>query len=144
VHYIDTLPCIIHSIKGSIAKVNVINTADLSETPMFVAKHGGLFAHGATIKEAVESVQEKWSESRSIEERMEDFKSQFKKDVLYDAALFYKWHTTLTGSCQSGKDFWIREQGISLSKTMTVQEFCSLTCNAYGGHVIRQLMEYYN
>ena len=108
---------------------------------MFVAKYGGLFAHGRTIKEAVESVKEKWAESRSIEERIEEFKSQFKNGVKYDATLFYKWHTILTGSCQSGKDFWIRQNGIDLKNKMTVQEFCDLTKNAYGGDIIKKLIE---
>jgi len=143
VHYIDSLPCVIKSIKGDIALVDIVGVMDFSLSSMFVAKHGGLFAHGKTIKEAVEAVQDKWAESRSIEERIEEFKSQFKKEVSYEAALFYKWHTTLTGSCKSGKDFWIHQQGIDLSAKMTVQEFISITVNAYGGETIRQLAEHY-
>lgn len=123
--------------------VDVIDTNSLLSTSMFVAKQGGLFAHGETAKLAFEAVQEKWAESRSIEERIEDFKSQFKKDVLYDAILFYSWHTILTGSCQSGKDFWIQQQGIDLKKPMTVQEFFALTKDAYGGSTIRELMQHY-
>ena len=124
--------------------VDVIDTSSFLSTSMFVAKHGGLFAHGNTLKEAVEAVQEKWAESRSIEERMDDFKSHFKKEVKYDSNLFYKWHTILTGSCQAGKDFWIKQQGIDLSKPMTVEQFFKLTKDAYGGETIRQLMEHYN
>jgi hypothetical protein len=143
VHYIDTLPCVIRSIKGDVAKVDVIDTISFLSKSMFVAKHGGLFAHGETIKEAIEAVQEKWAESRSIEERIEDFKNHFKKGVSYDANLFYKWHSILTGSCQSGKDFWIQQHEVDLSKPMTVKQFLNLTKDAYGGNVIRQLMEHY-
>jgi len=143
VHYIDTLPCVIRSIKGDVAKVDVIAADSLLSTSMFVAKHGGFFAHGKTIKEAIESVCEKWSESRSIEERIEEFKTTFKKAVKYDAHLFYKWHTILTGSCQAGKDHWIEQQGVDLEKKMTVHEFCTLTKNAYGGDAIRKLMDHY-
>ena len=143
VHYIDTLPCVIRSIKRDVALVDVINVDDFGYTPMFVAKHGGLFGHGKTIEEALSAAQEKWAETRSIEERMEEFKSTFKKNVKYDANLFYKWHSILTGSCQSGKDFWIKQQGVDLSKPMSVKEFFELTKNAYGGETIRRLMEDY-
>ncbi len=143
VHYIDSLPCVIKSIKGDVAMVDVIDANSFLSTSMFVAKHGGLFAHGKTVKEAIEAVREKWAESRSIEERIEEFKGVFKKDKSYDAHLFYKWHTILTGSCQAGKDHWIEQHGIDLSKPMTVQEFLTLTKNAYGGETIRQLIDHY-
>jgi hypothetical protein len=143
VYYVDTLPCVFKSIKGDVAMVDVIDANSFLSTSMFVAKHGGLFAHGKTIKEAVEAVQEKWAENQSLEDRIEEFKRQFKKGVSYDAKLFYKWHTILTGSCQAGKDFWIKQQGIDLEKPMTVNQFLDLTKNAYGAESIRKLIHHY-
>ena len=143
VHYIDALPCVIRSIKRDVAMVDVIDVNSFETSQMFVAKHGGLFAHGKTIEDAMEAAQAKWAETRSIEDRMEEFKGHFKKGVEYDANLFYKWHSILTGSCQSGKDFWVKQQGFDLTNPMTVAQFFNLTKDVYGGNIIRQLMDRY-
>lgn len=65
-----------------------------------------------------------------------EFKEQFKSNILYPNALFYKWHTILTGSCESGKKHWLKEHGINLNDSMTVEQFVELTKNAYGGEII--------
>ena len=141
VHYIDGIPCVIKSIKDEYAFVEVVDTVSFGTKRMYVAKRYGLFAHGVTLKEAVEQVEEKWIASQTVEEKIEQFKAKFKKGVAYSASLFYDWHTLLTGSCKSGKDMWIDQNRIDLNSKMTVEQFIELTQNAYGGDVIRRLSE---
>lgn len=52
---------------------------------------------------------------------------------------FYDWHHKLTGSCTQGRDAFARDHGLKMDDAMTPEEFIRLTCNAYGGDVIRQL-----
>ena len=52
---------------------------------------------------------------------------------------FYDWHGKLTGSCSLGRESFAKNNGIDLSGKMTVSEFISLTENAYGSDVIKQV-----
>ena len=62
----------------------------------------------------------------------------------YPAKDLYEWHHTLTGSCDAGRRAFAKEHDIDLtSTTLTVEEFISLTRNAYGGDVIKQLAKHY-
>jgi len=108
---------------------------------MYVAKRDGFFAHGGTLKEATEQVEQKWLSSQTVEEKIEQFKKQFKKGVAYKASLFYDWHTRLTGSCKTGKDMWVSQNNVDLESAMTVDQFIELTKNAYGGEIIKRLFK---
>jgi len=141
VHYIDGIPCVFQSIKEEYALVEVIDMTSFGTKKMYVAKRYGLFAHGDTLKEAVEQVEEKWIASKTVEEKIEQFKTKFKKGMFYSASLFYDWHSLLTGSCKSGKDMWVNQNRIDLNAQMTVEQFIELTKNAYGGDVIKRLSE---
>lgn len=59
-------------------------------------------------------------------------------------AEFYDWHHRLTGSCAQGRDAFARDHGLSMTGAMTPEEFIRLTCNAYGGAIIRKLAGRYN
>lgn len=67
------------------------------------------------------------------------FKAQFKAGIKYPANLFYEWHTKLTGSCTMGKDSFIENNGVDMSKQYTVTEFVELVKHQYGSDVIKQL-----
>ncbi len=139
VYYIDEIPCVINSIKSDYALVEVIEYNGLNTSSMYVAKKDGFFAHGHTLEEAIKDANEKWMVSQTVEEKIEQFKIQFKKGILYKAQLFYDWHTLLTGSCKAGKDMWISQKGISLEGDMTVAQFIDITKNEYGAEIIRRL-----
>lgn len=65
-------------------------------------------------------------------------------DTRYTAQDLYVWHHTLTGSCDAGRRAFAKEHDIDLtSTTLTVGEFISLTRNAYGGDIIKQLAGHY-
>ncbi len=142
VHYIDGVPTIIYSVKGQVAKGAIIKS-DLTLQDCYIAKVGNFFAHGETIEKAISEAQQKYNENRPLEDRIADFIAQFNGTDEYLASEFYKWHTTLTGSCSIGKDNFIKEHDIDLSDKMTVHKFINLTKNAYGSEVINQLAKNY-
>ena len=136
--YIDGIPCIFKSIKLNIAKVNIINK-DLTLTTTFVAKGHNLFAHGKSIKQAVDSLQEKIFDTMSIDDKIESFISQFDMSLKYPASKFYDWHNKLTGSCEFGRDNYFKNHEIDMDDKYTVTQFINLTLNEYGGKIISQL-----
>jgi len=142
VFLIDNTETIIYSIKGDIAQCAIINE-DLTLTPCYVAKVGGYFAHGATIKKALADAQAKFNNNLSEEEKIDMFKKTFKKEAKYQAEDFYTWHHTLTGSCSMGRDSFMKSRSISMEQKMTVKEFINLTQNEYNGGIIKKLAKFY-
>ena len=143
VHKIDGLPTIITFIKNDFAKGFVFNR-DMTLMPCYVAKFEGAFAHGKTIKEAYEALQEKLLENMPVKERIEKFLKEFKIGVKYPNKKFFEWHHILTGSCLFGRQQFCENRGIDLDGEMTVERFIELTQNDYGGEVIRKLKESYS
>ena len=138
VHKIDGLPTIITFIKNDFAKGFVFNR-DMTLMPCYVAKFEGAFAHGKTIKEAYEALQEKLLEDMPVEERIEKFLKEFKIGVKYPNKKFFEWHHILTGSCLFGRQQFCKNRGIDLDGEMTVERFIELTENDYGGETIKEL-----
>jgi hypothetical protein len=143
VYYIDGIPCTFARVHSSLsfAKVNVINKIDLTAEPQYVVKYNGVFAHGLTIKQAKIEAENKYYSSLDTESTIAAFRETFKKGKKYAAQLFYDWHSRLTGSCTPGKDLFVKQHNIDLDAEMTVEQFISITKDAYGGNVIRQLLE---
>jgi hypothetical protein len=141
VYYIDEIPCVFNSIKGDCAKVDVIDVITFQATEQYIGKFNGVFAHGETIKKAREDAERKYYASLDAEQSLELFKEKFKSNVKYPNSEFYNWHSILTGSCDSGKDMWMKQRGIEMSGEMTVAEFIELTKGSYGGDMIMKLVE---
>jgi len=140
---VDEIQTIIHSIKGNIAKCSIVNS-DLTLSKCYVAKIGNSFAHGDSIEKAVSDATRKHFDNLPVEQKIDEFLNQFNTTDKYPAQLFYHWHTTLTGSCDFGKDAFIKEHGISLSDNMTVAEFIGLVKDKYGSEIIEQLEDKLN
>jgi hypothetical protein len=139
--YIDELPCFINSIKGNIALISVIDVDDnYLLTDMFVIKNNNMFAHGKTIKDAQNALINKIFASLNKEERIAEFKKKFKKGILYSNKEFYNWHHLLTGSCESGRNHFVKSKKIDLEDKMTVETFVRICSSEYGGDVIKQLL----
>jgi len=139
-YLIDGVQTRIDSVKGNIAKGAIINS-DLTLIPCYIAKGENLFAHGSTLKEAVDSLQKKLLKNLPIEKRVEMFKEKFNSaKKKYKAKDFYEWHFFLTGSCEMGRKSFCSDKGINLDKDkFTVKEFIELTKNRYGSEVIKLL-----
>lgn len=141
VYSIDGVPTILNYIHGDIAEGFILQS-DLTLTPCYVVKENGKFAHGATLREAFEALQEKLYNDRTEEERLTAFKEHFHVfDKKYPAREFFTCHHVLTGSCKAGRMAFCLDKGIDLEKdTYSVVEFIRLTKDAYGGEVIRKLL----
>ena len=109
----------------------------------WVAKAGEYYAHGKNIHSAHCDAVAKQQRNASLEERLDSFiKAHPDLDVKYDGMDLFRWHNILTGSCEMGRRSFCRDHGIDPDNaSMTVEEFVRLTCNAYGGNVIRQLAD---
>lgn len=142
IYPVDGVPTAIRQIHGNVARGAIFN-GDFTFTPCYVAKHDQYFAHGKTLKEAVEAAQAKALQGAPESERIAAFVDAHEKNVLYPNTDFFRWHHSLTGSCEAGRNAFARDHGIDMSESMTVMEFIKLTEHAYGGSTIKKLREYY-
>ena len=141
IHIIDKVQTIITSIKNDIAQGFILNS-DLTLSPCYIVRNDYYYAHGKTLKEAIQSLTDKTLLNLPIPKRIENFKNHFKNyNKKYKGQTFYDWHFKLTGSCKFGRDSFCRDNNIDLSKTFTVNEFIEKTKNSYGGDIIKQLIK---
>lgn len=139
VHRIDDIPTILTSIRGDVAQGFIVQS-DLQLKPCYIVKENNKFAHGETLHEAFNSLQEKLFDDSSEEERLDAFKKKFPEyDVKYDNRDLFKYHHILTGSCRMGRWTFVVSHGLSLDCKTSVREFVELTQNAYGGDIIKKL-----
>ena len=141
VYMIDGIATIIKRAVGNLAKGFTLGD-DLTLTPCYVAKGHNLFAHGETAKKAEEALQEKFFANMDPEQAIEMFLEEFTLGKKYPAKSFYIWHNRLTGSCEFGRNKFVREHGIDLENGMyTVEEFVEITKNDFGREIINRLLE---
>ena len=142
IYIIDGIQTIIISVRNNIAKGYILNK-DLTLTKCYIVKGHNKFAHGETLRKAVEDLQNKIFKDMDTEETIDLFLKEFADaNKKYPAKDFYIWHNRLTGSCEMGRQQFAKEKGIDIEKdTFTVKEFINLTKNAYGGDIINQLKE---
>lgn len=140
VYIIDGVPTIIRNVRDNIAKGYILNE-DFTLTPTFVVKENGVFAHGETLHDAFDALQEKLYDDATEEERLEAFKKNFPDfDKKIPAKELFHWHHVLTGSCKQGRMSFCANKGIDIEKDeFTVNEFIELTRDSYGGDTIRKL-----
>ena len=145
VYMIDGTPTLIDSVHGNYAKGSILNS-DLTLTPCFVAKCDNYFAHGETLREALEDARAKYENNLPTEERIRHFMETYPTlDTQASHKDLFRWHNTLTGSCEMGRREWCKSHGLDPEEgTMTVRRFIFLTEDSYGGDVIRQLKEEYD
>ena len=142
VYNIDNMQTIIKSVHGNYAKGLILNS-DLTLTPCFIAKEGNFFAHGKTLKEAVQDAHGKYMQSVPVEERIAEFNRQYPdRNEKVDASELFQWHNTLTGSCLMGREQFCKERNLDYKKgKYTVNEFIELTLHTYGGEIIKKLRD---
>ena len=141
VYRIDGVNTLIRSVRGNVAKGAILG-GDLTLTPCYIAKQDNCFAHGETLRDAMNALRDKLFEDMPEEERIAAFLEETDREKAYPTAYFYDWHHRLTGSCDLGRKEFARDHGVDLEHgTMTLREFLELTKDAYGGDVIRKVME---
>ena len=144
VYNVDDTPTIFTHIHGNVAKGYILESNVIFK-PCYIVKGNGYFAHGETLREAQNALEEKIIDGMDVEEKIELFKEKFpdvnKKYAVKD---FYQWHHNLTGSCEMGRKSFANSHNIDVDNDMmTVKEFIKLTENAYCGEVIKELKESY-
>lgn len=143
VYLVDNILTIFISIRGNVAKGYILQS-DLQLKPCFIVKENNKFAHGDTLRDAFNSIQEKLYDDSTEEERIEAFKKKFPKyDVKYDNGDLFTYHHVLTGSCRMGRESFVSDRGLSLDGKTSIREFVELTKNAYGGDIIKKLPSAY-
>ena len=145
VYMIDGIPTMLGIIHGNIARGRVLRK-DLTTKTCYVAKQGGVYAHGETLRAAMEALRDKLLEGMPLEERIEEFVKAHEWGKAYPSADYYGWHHKLTGSCEMGRSEFAAAHGYKLTadELLTVEEFIDLTKGSYGGDIIRRLQEAYN
>ena len=143
VYYIDDVPTLIDSVHGNAAQGSVINKNKILR-PCYVVRVGNSFAHGTTLKEAQRDALAKHMQNMPEEERIDMFvKEHPDLDGEHPYEDLFKWHNTLTGSCEMGRTQFCRDNGIEMNKAYSVRYFLDICKDAYGGSVIRKVMERY-
>ena len=141
VHSIDGVPTVITHVHGNIAKGYILRY-NVYKKPCYIAKGSGCFAHGDTLQAARDALEEKIIADLDTEERISSFKESFELGKKYPAKDFYRWHSTLTGSCEPGRRAFAEERGIDIETAeYTVEEFISMTKDSFGSEVVRQLAD---
>lgn len=141
IYLVDKIETIIKSAYGNLAKGFILNR-DLTLSPCYIAKSGGLFAHGKTLAEAQQALSDKLFEDMPEDERIDAFLDEFQLGTKYPASKFFDWHNKLTGSCKMGRDTFVKNHGIDLETDMfTVEEFIALCEDNYGWNVVKSLKE---
>ena len=140
VYKIDGVNTLIRSVRGNTAHGAILN-GDLTLTPCYIVKQDNVFAHGKTLREAMEALRDKLFEDMPEDERIDTFLRETDREKAYPTQYFYDWHHRLTGSCDMGRKQFARDHGVDLEHgMMTLTEFLELTKDAYGGDVIRKVI----
>jgi len=126
-------------VRGNIAQGHIISENDYTLQPCHIAKGQGHFAHGETAHKAQEALVKKIVASMDVDARLAEFRKTFRPGERYGGAELYKWHGYLTGSCEQGREQFVRDRKINLDDKFTVEEFVGICRCAYGGGVIAQL-----
>ena len=140
VYQIDGINTLIRSVRGNTAHGAIVNNA-LTLKPCYIVKQDNVFAHGETLREAMEALREKLFEDMPEDERIDAFLRETDREKTYPTQYFYDWHHRLTGSCDMGRKQFAQDHGVDLEHgMMTLAEFLKLTKDAYGGDVIRKVI----
>lgn len=141
VYRIDGVNTLIRSVRGNTAHGAIVNN-DLTTTPCYIVKQGDIFVHGETLREAMEALRDKLFEDMPEDERIDTFLRETEREKAYPTQYFYDWHHRLTGSCDMGRKQFARDHCVDLEHgVMTLTDFLELTKDAYGGDVIRKVID---
>jgi hypothetical protein len=124
-------------VRGNVAKGFILRD-DLTLAPTVVVKRGDKFAHGETLELARMALTEKLQ--AYPEYQLEELKAAFESGPISGAELS-EWHSKVTGSCQQGRDEFIRAKGIDLKRKYDAKEFLVLVKGQYGYEHLEGLIE---
>ena len=144
VFLIDNVATILCAVHQNVARGYVLHS-DLTMEPCCVVKGNRMFAHGKTLREAMDALTNKMFEDMPEEERIAEFiKAHPDKDKLYSHQDLFDWHNRLTGSCEMGRKTFMKDHDLDMDGESTVTRFIDHTKNSYNGSVFRNLDRAYN
>jgi hypothetical protein len=148
VHTVDGVPTLIYKFHleddANGWAVGRIIRADMSLEKTYIAKRDYMFAHGATLQEAIDAVNTKLLAEKSMGERLDAFVAAYPLvDTFVSGHELFWWHNILTGSCLQGRKAFVADRALDLDAEFTILEFMALTKNVFGGSVIEELEERY-
>ena len=139
VYYVDKIPCIFKRVHDNWAEVEVIDNDDFTTKKAFIGKFENVFAHGSTIREAVTDAMTKYYSSLDFDTVKRKLLAEFEAKKRLTVKELYSWHGALTGSCRFGRDEFQKSHNLRDDDTLSLDEFISLTENAFGGEKVRLL-----
>ena len=140
---IDNVPTAITAVYGNYAQGFTIKCNSI-KVPCYIARVDNSFAHGDTLRQALEDATAKALQAKPLEERIADtVKAHPDPNEIIPNTELFKLHNILTGSREFGRKQFCEQHGISLDDAMTMCRFIELTADAYGGEAIRQLADAY-
>lgn len=140
VSMVDGVPTIIDHVHGNVAKGRILMNDFTTKDCYVVKSENAIFAHGYTLREAMDALLEKQFDDMPEEKRIEAFLEAHSEDKKYPAQDLFDWHHRLTGSCMAGRKAFCLNHQIDLEHdSFTVDEFISLTKDDYGGSAIRNM-----
>jgi hypothetical protein len=99
----------------------------------YIAEKDGYFAHGSSMKEAIEDCNFKY-----LQEHLD--KDDLIKQIKEKGSVTIQDYRLLTGACQLGVNKFLSEKGIT-GDSLTIDQVIELTKGAYGGNVFREYFE---
>ena len=133
VYYVDNIPCVFESVHENFTAVEVIDVNSFELKKAFIGKFENCFAHGETIRDAIEDARSKYYQSLDFDEAKEKLLAEFKEKGKLTVKELYNWHGILTGSCRFGRTQFQTEHNLKDDDLLTLEEFVELTKNAFGG-----------
>ena len=142
IHIVDCVPTVITAVFNNVAKGFTVND-DLTLKPCYIVKNDRLFAHGETLKKALEALREKELENIDIDELIEKFIEEIKPNALYPAKTFFDWHHYITGSCEYGRNCFVSEHDIDVEHdAYTAKQFFDISLeSSFGADEIKRVKE---
>ncbi|MBR6819738.1 MAG: hypothetical protein IKM71_04610 [Bacteroidaceae bacterium] len=102
----------------------------------------GAYGFGETVREAWQDARDRAWRRMPLEARIAEVKERYPS--LSSTATWQEWgdvHTMITGSCEKGRQEWIKQRGPEVRVTM--EEFLRATESDYGNENIKKLKEAY-
>ena len=117
-------------------KKNIIKGLFLSNLrPCYVVEKDGVYAHGATLKEAKESLIYK------ITDRDKSDYENYTLDTKVTHEEAIKMYRVITGACEAGTKYFVENVLAEKKEKYTVKEIIKLTEGQYGNEILKEFME---
>ena len=126
---IDGIISVIVNRHKNVLKVKNLGDEDIT----FIVKDGEMYAHGATIKEAKESLLYK------ISNRDTSKYNNFTLDTKLTKKQAIEMYRVITGACESGTRYFIEHNKIP--RNLTVAKVIEITENQYGNNKLKEFFD---